>query len=69
MKERVPTNYYYRRWLWVQYPWACLSLKCDYSAKLKECFSSPIEYMSVKKEKEFTKQALKIAIEAKLKKQ
>ncbi|EAS04845.2 Sm protein (macronuclear) [Tetrahymena thermophila SB210] len=69
LKERLPTNYYYKRWLWVQFPWACLSLKCDYSAKLKECFSSPIEYMSVKKEKEFTKQALKIAIEAKLKKQ
>ncbi|EGR26947.1 TPR repeat protein [Ichthyophthirius multifiliis] len=69
LRERSPSNYYYKRWLWIQFPWACLSLECDYSAKLKECFSSPIEYMSVKKENEFTKQALKIAIEAKLKKQ
>ncbi len=45
VSERVPTNYYYKRWLWVQFPWACLSLKCDYSMKMKKCFSSATKYM------------------------
>ena len=45
LSDRVPTNYYYKRWIWVQFPWACLSLKCDYSNKMQKCFSSATEYM------------------------
>lgn len=69
LKQPAPSNYYYKRWLWIQFPWACTSLACDYSTKMKQCFASATEYMSVQEEKQFTKQALKIAIEAKLKKQ
>lgn len=24
--ERVSTDYYYKRWIWIQFPWACLSI-------------------------------------------
>ena len=33
--ERISTDYYYKRWIWIQFPWACISLKCDYSAIIK----------------------------------
>ncbi|CAD8176209.1 unnamed protein product [Paramecium pentaurelia] len=68
VSERKPTDYYYKRWIWIQFPWVCLSVHSDYSAKMKQCFAKATEYMSVQEEKAFTKQALKIAIEAKLKK-
>lgn len=24
--ERESTDYYYKRWIWIQFPWACLSI-------------------------------------------
>lgn len=53
----------------MQFPWVCMTMKCDYSDKLRKCFTSPTSYMSVAEEREFTIQALKIALEAKKKKQ
>jgi hypothetical protein len=53
----------------MQFPWVCMTMKCDYSAKIRRCFTSPTEYMTVAEEKEFTTQSLKIALEAKKKKQ
>lgn len=53
----------------MQFPWVCMTMKCDYSDKLRKCFTSPTSYMSVGEEREFTSQALKIALEAKKKKQ
>jgi len=67
--EIEPTFYYYKRWLWMMYPWVCLSSKNNFSKIIYECFSSATEYISVPDEREKTRQALKIAIEAKLKKQ
>jgi len=67
--EVEPTFYYYKRWLWMMYPWVCLSSKNNFSKIIYECFSSATEYISVPDEREKTRQALKIAIEAKLKKQ
>lgn len=55
MEDHSPTDYYYKRWLWIQFPWTCLSVRCDYSAKMKSCFSSAIKYMSVNEEKLLTK--------------
>ncbi|CAK69854.1 unnamed protein product (macronuclear) [Paramecium tetraurelia] len=68
--DRVSSDYYYKRWIWIQFPWACLSIskKCDYSKTIKHCFSSATDYMSVEEEHAYTNSALKIAIEAKLKK-
>ena len=53
----------------MQFPWVCMTMKCDYSDRLRKCFTSPTSYMSVSEEREFTLQALKIALEAKRKKQ
>lgn len=53
----------------MQFPWVCMTMKSDYSDKLRKCFTSPTSYMSVSEEREFTIQALKIALEAKKKKQ
>ncbi len=53
----------------MQFPWVCISLKEDYSGKLKQCFTSPTKYMSVKEESEFTTESLNIALEAKMRKQ
>ncbi|CAD8161669.1 unnamed protein product [Paramecium pentaurelia] len=68
--DRISSDYYYKRWIWIQFPWACLSIskKCDYSKTIKHCFSSATDYMSVEEEHAYTNSALKIAIEAKLKK-
>jgi hypothetical protein len=61
----TPALYYYKRWIWIQFPWACISLQNDYSKTPELCLTSATEYMSVESEAEFTRQALKIAIEAK----
>lgn len=36
-KERESTDYYYKRWIWIQFPWACMSISknCDYSTVIK----------------------------------
>ncbi|CAD8193095.1 unnamed protein product [Paramecium octaurelia] len=67
--ERESTDYYYKRWIWIQFPWACTSIdkNCDYSTVIKQCFSSATDYMSVEDENAFTESALKIALEAKRK--
>jgi hypothetical protein len=44
---QVPKNYYYKRWIWLQFPWVCQSLRVDYSKQLMQCFSSATKYMSV----------------------
>ena len=64
----ISTSFF--RWLWMIFPWACLSDNptCNYSSKILSCYSSPTSYISVSIEKQFTEKALKIALEAKLKK-
>lgn len=78
-----PAFYYYKRWLWMIFPWACLSekekctyplkininfVKDNYSDQIMSCYSSATKYISVAAEEKYTKKALKIALEAKLKK-
>lgn len=29
--EVKPSLYYYKRWIWIQFPWACISLHNNYS--------------------------------------
>lgn len=52
----MSSDYYYKRWIWIQFPWACLSIskKCDYSKTIKHCFSSATDYMSVEEEHAYT---------------
>jgi len=68
--EDSPSFYYYKRWLWMIFPWACLSQdkKCNYSEQIIKSYSSATRYLSVLEENKYTKRALKIALEAKLKK-
>ena len=65
-----PTYYYYKRWLWMIFPWACMSdnEKCNYSEKIMQCYSSATAYINVVTERKFTERALRIALDAKLKK-
>lgn len=51
LNQKPPTNYYYKRWIWMQFPWVCMTMKCDYSDKLRKCFTSPTSYMSVGEER------------------
>ena len=69
-ENQPPTYYYYKRWLWMIFPWACISDsdQCNYSEKIMQCYSSATSYISVVAERKFTERALKIALDAKLKK-
>jgi hypothetical protein len=53
--EKPPSFYYYKRWLWIIFPWACLSIKPDlnYSEVIARCYSSATKYMKIDEEKEF----------------
>jgi hypothetical protein len=67
--EHTTINYYYKRWIWMQFPWVCMSLRCDFSERMRRCSTSPTEYMSVSEENTLTLEALKIALYAKVKNQ
>lgn len=68
--DKAPTYYYYKRWLWMIFPWACMggNKHCNYSEIILQCYSSATSYISVDTERKFTERALKIALDAKLKK-
>lgn len=68
--DKPPSYYYYKRWLWMIFPWACISnnKNCNYSENIMQCYSSATSYISVVTERKFTERALKIALDAKLKK-
>ena len=65
-KER--NFYYYKRWLWLIFPWACLSADkgYKYSDVIKTCYSNENKSMRVRDEQKMTRKALKICIEAKM---
>jgi hypothetical protein len=44
-----PIFYYYKRWIWIIFPWACLQTdrKYNFSDLIAECYSSNIRYLSV----------------------
>lgn len=70
-ETKNPRKYYfYKRWVWIMYPWACMSIKGDgvFSDQMRKCFSSDLRYIKVGEEIEITQKAQMIAIEAKLKK-
>ena len=50
-----PLFYYYKRWVWIMFPWVCLSVNLSFSDIMEACFKSPTEYMSSKDEYEYTK--------------
>ncbi len=54
-EQAQPTFYYYKRWLWMMFPWVTLSFKMNYSRIIYECYSSATKYISVPDEREKTK--------------
>ena len=68
--EQEPCFYYYKRWIWIIFPWACLSIRPDlnFSDMIARCYSSATKYMRIEEEKQFYRDALQIAIEYKMKK-
>ena len=62
--------YFYKRWMWIMFPWACMSIEKDgvYSDQIHRCFESDLKYIKVVDELELTQRAQLIAIEAKEKK-
>lgn len=69
LKEIKPSLYYYKRWIWIQFPWVCISLNNNYSTtpelrrKIEGDDSDNLEH-----EYRYTKQSLLVAIEAREKK-
>lgn len=66
MKTVKPSLYYYKRWIWIQFPWVCTSLNNNYSKAPEFCKQLECEDIdSYEQEAKYTKQALIVAIEAK----
>lgn len=53
---QAPHYYYYKRWIWVMFPWACLQTDQTYSFSkmIHKCYSSNIRYISVREDKKLT---------------
>ena len=53
---RPPTFYYYKRWLWIMFPWACIQTDSvfNFSRMISKCYSSHIRYLSVRDDKLLT---------------
>lgn len=68
---RKPCFYHYKRWLWVMFPWVCMSIhkQQTFSEFINKCYSSNIRYLSVEEENQYTKHAIRIVIDANKKKQ
>ena len=68
MRLIKPSLYYYKRWIWIQFPWVCISLNNNYSSTPEFRKTIECEAESYEEEARYTKQALIVAIEAKEKK-
>ena len=60
--------YYYKRWLWIIFPWACLSYNKNLSEIIQKFYISATKYVSVHKENKIYKKAIKTALENKINK-
>ena len=69
MTHVKPTLYYYKRWIWIQFPWVCISLSNNYSTTPELCKKiEGDDFDNLELESKYTKQALLVAIEAREKK-
>lgn len=59
-----PKYYYYKQWLWIQFPWISMSLNEDYSKLIRKCIKSSTQYIEVAEEKELTTKAALLSMEA-----
>lgn len=53
--EKDPSFYYYKRWIWIIFPWICMTVKdeLDFSKVIARCYSSATKYMRIDEEKQF----------------
>ena len=58
-------HYYYKQWVWLQFPWLCQTIKNVYSNMLKECLPGSIHFMSPTREFQLIRDVIKIARVAK----
>lgn len=58
--EVPPSFYYYKRWLWMTFPWACLQKdqRFSFSNLINQCYSSNLRYLSVKEDRLLTSRKL-----------
>lgn len=47
--------YYYKQWIWLQFPWICQTVKNNYSQMIKQCIPGSIHFMSPNQEFKFVK--------------
>ena len=54
--EKPRMYYFYKRWIWIMFPWACMSIQQNsiFSDQIKRCFSSDLKYIKVIDELEIT---------------
>lgn len=53
--EKDPSFYYYKRWIWIMFPWVCMSIsnELNFSEVISKCYSSATKYMKIEEENEF----------------
>lgn len=66
-----PSYYYYKRWVWMMFPWACLQTNpiFNYSDLINQCYSSQLRYLSGEEDRlltEYTINIVRITKEKKL---
>lgn len=47
--------YYYKQWIWLEFPWICQTVKNNYSQMIKQCIPGSIHFMSPNQEFKFVK--------------
>jgi hypothetical protein len=52
--ENEPSFYYYKRWIWIIFPWICMTVKEEqnFSKVISRCYSSATKYMRIDEEKQ-----------------
>jgi len=52
--QKEPTYYYYKRWVWLIFPWACMIQKqsCNFSNTMMKSSKSQTKSMNVNDEKQ-----------------
>lgn len=68
-QKQGPSFYYYKRWVWMIFPWACLQTdqRFTFSKLINQCYSINQGYLSVQEDKMLTNHAIKIVRETKAK--
>lgn len=68
MKEEKSIFYYYKRWIWVQFPWCTIDVYSNLSKIMEMSMGSQSNYISTYKENELVNGTIQILKEAKFRK-